>query len=72
VLEQIGAKSYILELRATVRIHPVFHTINLRPYHTTTLQHYIHVTTHDDDDEHDVDNISHVKIDNVQGAVEST
>jgi hypothetical protein len=55
--------SYRLALPSNVHIHPVFHVNNLRPCSTATKRPSIR----EDDDEYDIDHISHVKIDTLAG-----
>jgi hypothetical protein len=46
--EHIGKHNYKLKLPATLRLHPVFHVNNLRPYSTTSLRPFVPVTVLDD------------------------
>jgi hypothetical protein len=54
-----------LELSYNVRLHPLFHVDDLRPYPPATLRLSVYVTTREDEDEYDIDHIFVVKIDNV-------
>jgi hypothetical protein len=63
VVVNIDANSYGLELPSIVRMHPVLHVNNLRPYRTVLLHHYVPVTTHEDDYQYDLARISVDKID---------
>jgi hypothetical protein len=56
--------SYKLALPSNVYIHPVFHVNNLRPCPTATTK---RPSIREDDDEHDIDHRSHVKIDTFPG-----
>jgi hypothetical protein len=66
--EQIGKHSYRLKLPATVRLHPVFHVNNLRPYSTAPLRPNVPVTVpQGDDEEFDVSHISVVCVKSLHG-----
>jgi hypothetical protein len=49
VLEKIGANNYMLEMQFIVRINPLFHVNNIRPYSSVAIRH-VPVTTYEDDD----------------------
>jgi hypothetical protein len=56
--ERIGKHMYILKLRATVRLHLVFHVNNRRPCSTTLLRPAVTMTVLEgDDEEFDVSHI---------------
>jgi hypothetical protein len=68
VEEQIGKHIYRLKLRATVRLHNVFHVNNLRPCSTAPLRPAVPVTVPEgDDEEFDVSHISVVCIKSLPG-----
>jgi hypothetical protein len=49
--EQIGKHGYIFQLPTRVRLHPVFHVNNLRPYSTVSLRLHVPATVSKGDDE---------------------
>jgi hypothetical protein len=58
--EQIGKHIYILKLPTTIRLHPMFHVNNLRPYSTSSLRLAFPVTTPiGDEEKFDIYHISH-------------
>jgi hypothetical protein len=49
--EHIRKHIYMLKLPTIVRLHPVFHVNNLRPYSTASLRQVVPRTVRDGDDE---------------------
>jgi hypothetical protein len=68
VEEQIGKHSYGLKIRATLRLHLVFHVNNLRPCSTAPLRPVVPVIVPEgDDEEFDVSHIFVVCIKSLPG-----
>jgi hypothetical protein len=69
VEKQIEKHRYIFKLLATLRLHPVFHVTNLRPFSIVSLRHVVQVisTPKDNDNEIDVSHIFAVCIKSLQG-----
>jgi hypothetical protein len=53
---------------STIRLHPLFHVINLRSCPTVTLRPCVHVTTLEDDGEYEIDHTSIIMMARADGA----